>query len=148
MLQCYVLMCAGSLTAFWRPIEVSARGKGPARPNQRPALMHGTHCTCHVCLTVLSCRSCTGPTHGDRKTKLDQSKHNHRPDTHTLIPLASQHRPMSRRRHVAQLLGLLIMQNVAGRFWRWLSQRADRIIILKFKQNRKLERKIIFEHKS
>jgi hypothetical protein len=39
MLQCYVLMCGRSVTAFWRPLEVSARGKGPARPTQRPALV-------------------------------------------------------------------------------------------------------------
>jgi hypothetical protein len=38
MLQCYALTCDRSVTAFWRPLEVRARGKGPARPTQRPAL--------------------------------------------------------------------------------------------------------------
>jgi hypothetical protein len=38
MLQCYVLTCVRSVTAFRRPLEVSARGNGPARPTQRPAL--------------------------------------------------------------------------------------------------------------
>jgi hypothetical protein len=38
MLQCYVLTCGRNVTAFWRPLEVSARGKGLARPTQRPAM--------------------------------------------------------------------------------------------------------------
>jgi hypothetical protein len=42
MLQCYVLTCCRSVTAFLAPLEVSARGKGPARPTQRPALS-GVH---------------------------------------------------------------------------------------------------------
>jgi hypothetical protein len=32
---------AGQWPPFWRPLEVSARGKGPARPTQRPALPDG-----------------------------------------------------------------------------------------------------------
>jgi hypothetical protein len=39
VLQCYVLMCGRSVTAFLAPLEVSARGKGPAHPTQRPALL-------------------------------------------------------------------------------------------------------------
>jgi hypothetical protein len=38
MLQCIVLMCGRSVTAFLATLEVSAKGKGPARPTQRPAL--------------------------------------------------------------------------------------------------------------
>jgi hypothetical protein len=41
MLQRYVLTCGRSVTAFWRPLKVGARGKGPARPTQRPALHIG-----------------------------------------------------------------------------------------------------------
>jgi hypothetical protein len=33
---------AGRWRHFWRPLEVSARGKGPARPTQRPALHPGS----------------------------------------------------------------------------------------------------------
>jgi hypothetical protein len=42
MLHCYVLTCGRSVTAFRRPLEVSARGKGPARPTQKPALYTNT----------------------------------------------------------------------------------------------------------
>jgi hypothetical protein len=45
MLQCYVLTCGLSVLPFRRPLEVSARGKCPARPAQRPALIRSNACT-------------------------------------------------------------------------------------------------------
>jgi hypothetical protein len=52
MLQCYVLTCGWSVTAFWRLLEVSARGKGPVRSTQRPALVTG-YCHMWVSFTVM-----------------------------------------------------------------------------------------------
>jgi hypothetical protein len=38
---------------MWRPLEVSARGKGPARPTQRPALYRGSGLGRFYCIIIL-----------------------------------------------------------------------------------------------
>jgi hypothetical protein len=79
MLQCYVLTCGRSVTAFLAPPRSQHPGQGPARPTQRPALMlmearpqdgttKGSESSLLQYRRPLSSRNVTGDFKGKRET--------------------------------------------------------------------------------